>query len=94
MDMELTWDNEKNQSNLEKHGLDFHDANLVFKEKTISFEDNREDYGEIRYITLGELMGRCVVIIHTPRKNTRRIISMRKANAREKKIYQERLKAS
>ena len=49
-------------------------------------------YNEPRFITLGKLEGRVVVIIHTPRPNKTCIISMGKANHREQKIYQERLK--
>ena len=54
--------------------------------------DNRFDYGEDRLITLGLLGGRVVIIAHAPRGDyTTRIVSMRKANRREQKIYQERL---
>jgi hypothetical protein len=56
-----------------------------------TFEDTRIDYGEPRFITFGFLEGRMVVIAHTPRKDKTRIISMRKANNREQKTYQERL---
>jgi hypothetical protein len=60
----------------------------------ITFVDNRFDYGEKRFITVGVLAGRLVVTAHTPRgDNVTRIISMRKANRREQKIYQERLGA-
>lgn len=52
------------------------------------------EYGEPRFITLGQLKGRTVVIAHTPRGENTRIISMRKANSREQKNYQERLEAS
>ncbi len=52
--MKLEWDKKKNQLNYEKHGLSFEDAELVFASKTISFVDDREDYGEKRFITLGE----------------------------------------
>lgn len=90
--MKLEWDKNKNQLNYEKHGLSFEDAKLVFASKTISFEDDREDYGEERFITLGELETRVVVIVHTQRNFVTRIISMRKANEREKKIYFKRLK--
>jgi len=65
---------------------------LVFESKTISFKDDREDYGEERFITLGELKSRVVVVVHTQRDFITRIISMRKANEREKKIYFKRLK--
>jgi uncharacterized DUF497 family protein len=58
----------------------------------VTFEDTRYDYGEERFITLGLLAGRVVVIAHTPRGERTRVISMRKANSREQKTYQERLK--
>ncbi|MGB7630417.1 MAG: BrnT family toxin, partial [Candidatus Deferrimicrobium sp.] len=74
-----------------KHGFSFEDVDLVFDGNTITFLDDRIDYKEKRFITLGALTGRIVVIVHTLRGETIRIISMRKANTREKKIYQERL---
>ena len=88
----FTWDELKNQQNYLKHCISFRDAEIVFESPTISFQDNRFDYGEERFITLGELVGRVVVIVHTWREDSIRIISMRKANEREQKIYQERLK--
>jgi len=57
----------------------------------ITFEDSRFDYGEERLITLGLLAGRVVIIAHAQRGEATSIISMRKANRREQKIYQERL---
>ena len=89
--VEFRWDEKKSRENLQKHGLSFEDAHLVFEGETVTFLDDRIDYGEKRYITLGELLGRVAVIVHTLRGETIRIISMRKANEREKKIYQERL---
>jgi uncharacterized protein len=74
------------------HGLNFEDAELIFASKTITFQDDRENYGEERFITLGELKNRVVVVVHTQRDLVTRIISMRKANEREKKIYFKRLK--
>ncbi len=79
---------------MEKHGLSFHDAYIVFEGQTVTFIDDRYDYQEIRYVTLGELVGRCVVVVHTTRGTSTRIISMRKANAREKKIFKKRLEES
>jgi hypothetical protein len=46
-------------------------------------EDRREDYSELRYVTVGKLDGRMVILVWTPRGEARRIISMRKANERE-----------
>jgi uncharacterized DUF497 family protein len=87
----IEWDEVKNRSNLIKHGLDFGDAERVFAGPCVTFLDDRFDYGEERYITLGVLSGRVVIIAHAPRGGDTRIISMRKANRREQKIYQKRL---
>lgn len=89
--MDFEWNEKKNQKNYEKHGLNFKDADLVFSGSTITFQDDRQEYGEERFITLGELKKRVVVIVHTQRNFVTRIISMRKANEREKKIYFKRL---
>ncbi|WP_411726762.1 BrnT family toxin [Methyloglobulus sp.] len=89
--MNYVWDDGKSTVNLQKHGLSFEDAALVFSGACVTFEDDRYDYGEPRFITLGILVGRVVVLVHTPRHEETRIISMRKANEREQKIYQKRL---
>jgi uncharacterized DUF497 family protein len=89
--MLFEWDDAKNRSNFAKHGLDFADAELVFAGPCVTFVDSRFDYGEERFVTLGLLVGRLVAIAHAPRGEATRIISMRKANRRERKIYQERL---
>ena len=89
--MKLEWDKKKNTENKEKRGLDFRDAELVFDGETVTFLDDRCDYGEERYITMGSLEGRLVIIVHTIRGESIRVISMRKGNAREEKIYRKRL---
>ena len=88
------WDEDKSKKNLSERGLSFADAELVFAEPHLTFEDNRFDYGEPRFITFGLLKGRLAVIAHTPRGKKTRIISMRKGNYREQKIYQERLESA
>jgi hypothetical protein len=86
------WDEAKNRSNFAKHGLDFADAKQVLTGPCVTFVDDRFDYGEKRLITLGLLASRVVVIAHAPRgEDKTRIISMRKANRREQRIYQKRL---
>jgi uncharacterized protein len=90
--MTYDWDEAKNRSNCDKHGLDFADAERVLSGPCVTFVDDRFHYGEKRFISLGLLAGRVVVIAHTPRSgDVTRIISMRKANRREQKIYQKRL---
>ena len=91
--MKCEWDEAKNRTNFAKHGLGFEDVERVFSGPCVTFEDDRLDYGEERLITLGLLAGRLVVVVHAPRKEGTRIISMRKGNRREQKIYQERLGA-
>jgi len=89
--MQVEWDEEKCRANLEKHGLSFEDALEVLAGDTVTIPDERYDYGEDRLITLGRLEGRVVVVVHVAREENIRIISMRKANAREQEIYQKRL---
>lgn len=90
--MYYEWDEVKRRRNLAKHGLDFADAALVLTGRCVTFADDRFEYGEKRSVSLGTLAGRVVVIAHAPRgQHVTPIISMRKANKCEKKIYQKRL---
>jgi uncharacterized DUF497 family protein len=88
--MKYEWDDAKNRSNLIKHGLDFSDADRVFSGSCLTFPDERSDYGEPRFVSMGKLAGRLVVIAYAPRGDAIRIISMRKANRREQEIFQKR----
>ena len=63
---------------------------IVFCGSCLTFRDERQDYGEERFVTLGQLEGRIVVIAHTPRGENTRIVSMRKANSREQETYYEK----
>ncbi len=65
----------------------------MFSGVTVTVTDTRKDYGEARYIALGTLHGRVVVVVHTQRGETTRIISMRKANEREQRIYHTHIAA-
>lgn len=85
--MVMEFDERKRQVTLLERGLDFTDASRVFEGRCITFEDLRQLYGEQRFVTLGELDARLVVIVWTPRGAARRIISMRKANEREQALY-------
>ena len=89
--MEVTYDPEKRAKTLAEWGLDFEDALQVFAGSAFDLEDDRKDYGEPRWITFGLLNERMVVLVWTPRGQARHIISMRKANEREKTRYRSRL---
>ena len=87
--MHFDWDENKRILNLEKHGIDFQDAETFFNSNPICFEDNRQDYGEKRFIAFGTIQKRLVVTAYTFRKEKIRIISMRKANSRERRLYEQ-----
>jgi uncharacterized protein len=89
--VEIAYDPAKRQWTLAARGLDMADAALVFAGATMTAEDDRRDYGEPRFITIGRLRGRMVVVAWTPRGSTYRIISMRKANEREEAAYRGRV---
>ena len=92
--MQFEWDEHKRQTNFAKHGIDFEVASVVFAGIVVTTSDERQDYGERRFITLGALQGRVVVVAHTQRGSATRIISMRKANEREQKIYRAHTEAA
>ena len=88
--MKITFDPVKRAVTLTERGLDFEDAAELFRGDTLDSPDNRRDYGELRMLTVGHLRGRTVIVVWTPRGNTRHVISMRKANAREKTRFGKR----
>jgi uncharacterized protein len=85
--MRFTWSERKREVNLKEHGLDFVDAPRVFEGLTFTYEDDRFDYGEQRFITLGLLAGVPVSIAHTETDDEIRIISFRKATDRETRLF-------
>ena len=87
--MKFECDKNKNEANIQRHGIDFHDAALIFKAPVLVKADTRKDYREERLVGLGLLFGAVVVIVFTNRGNITRIISIRRANKYERKIYQE-----
>jgi len=90
--MKVEFDAAKRTGTLEQRGLDMARAGEVFDGASLTIEDDRMDYGETRYITIGFLDERMVVLVWTPRGDVHRIISMRKANDREKAIYEPRFR--
>ena len=89
--MRITFDPAKRAETLRKRRIDFLDAERVFARLTYTIPDQRFPYPEERFITVGLLSGRMVIVIWTPTEDGRRIISMRNANAREQARYSHRL---
>jgi uncharacterized DUF497 family protein len=79
----ITFDAAKREKTLRKRGLDFRRAKEVFEGVHLTRADDRRDYGEPRFICAGKLGDRIVIMVWTPRGDARRVISMRKANAKE-----------
>ncbi|MEJ0097254.1 MAG: BrnT family toxin [Bauldia sp.] len=88
--MRITFDPAKREATLKDRGLDFRDAEMVFAGRVLTVADVRFDYTERRFQTVGHLSGRMVMVVWTPRDGARHVISMRKCNERERKIYGER----
>ena len=95
IEADFEWDEAKREKNIEKHKIDFLDAVKIFdnEEALFTFQDTRQDWGEIRFVTIGLLNGIEIAVVHTPRNNRRRIISVRRARTEERaKYYEEVLK--
>ena len=90
--MAFEWDEKKREANLVKHEVDFRRVPELFDRGTVEDVDGRQDYGETRINCLGEIEGRVYAVAYTWRGANRRIISARKANAREQKVYYARVK--
>jgi uncharacterized DUF497 family protein len=89
--MDIEFDPDKRDKTMAERGIDFARAGEVFSGRHFTAEDQREDYIEPRYITVGKLDDRMVVMVWTPRGEARRIISIRKANEREQDRFSHRL---
>lgn len=85
--MNFTWNSAKRLANLQKHGLDFADAEQVFAGHTLTRPDVRFAYGEARFSTMGLLGVEVVVMAHIETGDTIHIISMRKAECHEREHY-------
>ncbi len=91
--MNFEWDEEKRQNNVSKHGLDFADAWEVFEGPMLTGLDEREDYGEDRWIGIGLLRGLVVVIVFAERgEDTIRAISLRKGLKHERIKYEQAIR--
>jgi hypothetical protein len=88
--MKIEYPPAKRDATLAERGLDMARAVEIFDGATLTVEDDRQDYGETRQITIGFLDVRMVVMVWTQRGTVCRIISLRKANEREQRAYADR----
>ena len=87
--MRFEWDEAKRESNLRKHGIDLADLPPLFDGLTVTVLDDRFDYGEHRFITLGSIRGVVVAVAHTETDDVIRLISARRATRYEEERYLE-----
>jgi uncharacterized DUF497 family protein len=85
--MRFEWDERKRESNLEKHGLDFLDAELIFRGALYSYPSERQS--EARWTTVGLLEGREVALVWTARGDAIRLISFRRARREERRQFRQ-----
>lgn len=89
--MEFEWNLDKAKLNLEKHGISFQEAATMFSDPlSVTFPDPEHSVGENRYVIIGvSRFGQLLVVAHTDRGETIRVISARKATRQERKFYEE-----
>lgn len=85
--MKVTFDPPKQAWTLADRGLDFNDFPELYAQKVVEYVDDRFDYGELREVAVGWLRGRLIVAVFSRRDSGYHVISMRKANDREKARY-------
>lgn len=89
-DDEFDWDPQKAAANLADHKVGFELAKGVFRDPfAIEFLDDREDYGEDRFVIIGMTEGRLLTVVYTLRADRTRIISARRAEPRERRRYHD-----
>lgn len=96
--MRFTWDARKSDRNLRERGFDFEFATQMFESPTLERVDTRRDYGERRVIALGKAQDIALTVVYTDRAETggevsRRIISARKSDRREREAYKKATRA-
>ena len=87
-ELEFEWDEDKARINLEKHKVSFLTAAAIFLNERLERIDDREEYGELRWIALGRVESEVYRVVYTWRdENLARLISAQKASKDEREIY-------
>lgn len=90
LEVRFEWDDNKEQINIAKHGIDFTTAARVFEdENRLELYDEAHSDTEDRYITIGEINGVAIIVfvVYTERGDAIRLISARKATKQERRAY-------
>ena len=88
--MRITWDPNKAQRNLKKHGIRFSDAEIVLYDPFAMTLDEHIVKNEQRFVTVGaDAVGRIIAVVYSYRADTIRLISARKTTPTERKQYEK-----
>jgi len=88
MNLRFRWSKAKARENYRKHGISFEFAKAVFNDAfAIDLLDDRRDYGEERFVTVGMVEGRMLYVAYSERDNVIRMISARRATKHEEQAY-------
>lgn len=88
--MEIEFDSDKDEANRRKHGISLAAAAEMDFDAALVIPDERREYGEARFRAFGPIRGRLHALAFTMRGDTLRAISLRKANPRERRRYEQR----
>jgi hypothetical protein len=91
MGLRFTWDQRKAAANARKHGVTFREASTAFADPlSITIPDPEHSLGEQRFVLIGlSHQRRLLVVAHTERSDTIRIINARPATRHERQTYEE-----
>jgi uncharacterized DUF497 family protein len=84
---DFDWDPRKESLNVRKHQIDFTTASLIWNGNVMERIDDRRNYGEVRFQAFGVVNDHILTVTYTWRGETRRIISARRVNLREKNLF-------
>ena len=85
----MTWDEAKRKLNVKHHRVDFVGCEVIWDHLTVTREDKRQNYGEVRLVCFGLLESTVVVVVYTERPNGPHVISLRKAEKHEARYYRQ-----
>ena len=88
--MDFEWDSSKDEATRRERGIGFERAAEILEGQTIEWPDERREYGEDRIRALGESSSEVLHVVYTRRGDVVRIISVRRANRKERRLWQSR----
>ena len=86
------WDNNKNENNITKHGIDFIDAKEIWQGVVVEVFSPQTQHNEKRIIAIGLYKRRYITVIYTWREENKRLISARKARKNEQEYYKNEIR--